>query len=108
MLGLGVDLVGAECTPAIRAEQRRVDLEHMVESECGLGRIFVLAELADRRGRVVLADRLAEISFEGELSSDALGGAIRPDENAVRTPDLDRQKVRLAAQLRLDLERQVR
>jgi hypothetical protein len=57
-----------------------------------------------------LRDRLAEIALHGARESlpDALGCAAGPDERSVGAPHLDRDDVRLAAELRLDLQGQVR
>lgn len=51
--------------------------------------VLVAAEIVERRRGAALADGLAEIAVEVESTADALGGEVRPCEDAVRTPDLD-------------------
>jgi len=60
--------------------------------------------------RASLVDRLAEVAQQRgrEAPADSLGGAIRPHECSVRPPHFDREEVRLAAELCLELEREMR
>src|SRR6266540_140822 len=104
VLRLRVDLVGADRVLAVVALQRRVDLEDPpVVDRALLGLVLLLVELADRGVRLVLADRFAELTLERELLPDPFLREVRPDEDAVRAPDLDADDVRLTLQLLVDL-----
>src|SRR4051794_4656175 len=67
--------------------------------------VLVAAEIVERRRGAALADGLAEIAVEVESTADALGGEVRPCEDAVRTPDLDDTELGLLAELRRDRSR---
>ena len=82
----------------------------MVDAEPLLDRVLFATELADRGLCASLFDRLAEVAEQRrrEAPADSFGGAVRPDECPVRPPHLDRQEVRLPAELCLQLEREMR
>ena len=105
---VGVDLVGADRFPAGLRGDRRVDLEHVAEAEPLLDGVLVPRELVDRARRAACADRPREVAVDLEVPPDPAAVAARPGEHAVGPPDLDRDEVGLAVDLREEARRLAR
>ena len=108
-LGLGVDLVCAECVRPVRAHDRGVDLEDVTQAERSLRRVLVVTQLVDRSVSPLQCDRLPEVPRDrgGKAVADPLRSAVRPDERPVRAPHLDGDEIGLAPQLGLQLLRKM-
>src|SRR3954465_14492392 len=97
--GVGIDLVGAD-RPALGAVlDRGVDLEQPAKAEIPLDGVLLGVGHFDLGDRLIATQRCAEIPVELEAMADPPAGAIRPGEDAVRAPDLDRDDLGPPAEL---------
>jgi hypothetical protein len=96
---VGVDLVGAEDGVAIGGEDRRVDLEQVVEAQALLDPVLLDRELVDVTGGDLLPERLGEVTIELEALADPALRAVRPREHAVGAPDLHGHERPIAPEL---------
>ena len=97
---VGVDLVGADRPAGAAGRDRRVDLEHVVEAEAPLDGVLLAGELVDRAGGAAGLERPREVAVDLEATADAGAVAIRPRQDAVGAPDLDRHEVGLPVEAR--------